>query len=461
MADINTDGSFLLPEKLAKLLPYKKIFSDEEKKERIALIPDAIDYWNNDIHYWDRKTKYGQMLANAYAFYRGTDPLYWFDLGQDERLTTFGNEHTVTWLSGDYHAYNVGSYGRDEALIYGLNDFDECVIADYQLDLWRLAVSINLIVRENGNNLDKKELNQVLDAMSDTYLARMRHFVSHKSDTQQQITASSAYGKLKDFLEIIQEKSTRDEMLDEWCPKRGESRKFDLTSEKLGSATVQEKEMIENAKPQYQSTLDTPIGFTFIEIARRLLAGTGSLGMDRFYVLVHDEDGLERILDVKEQPKPSPYPYMGDMAKKQYEGYSSNNALRVVTAHRKLSINPDKFMGWMELRGKPYSVQEHSPFKGSFPALVVEAKGKFEKCKLDNVKHYQQLAEQWASVLATHHAYAMRDEKEKQSLEQAIVSLVEGRDDEFKDLVRSVAFEYSDQVVSDWEASAALLGADQ
>lgn len=74
------------------------------------------------------------MKTSAYAFYRGTDPLYWYDFGQDERLARFGNENSVTWLSGDYHVYNAGSVRPGDQVIYGLNDYDESVIADYQLD---------------------------------------------------------------------------------------------------------------------------------------------------------------------------------------------------------------------------------------------------------------------------------------------------------------------------------------
>lgn len=69
----------------------------------------SIDYWNNEIHYWDRRNKQSKMMASPYSFYRGTYQLYWYDFGQDERLSQFGNEHTITWLSGDYHAWLVSS----------------------------------------------------------------------------------------------------------------------------------------------------------------------------------------------------------------------------------------------------------------------------------------------------------------------------------------------------------------
>lgn len=465
MARQEDDDVVLFPAELAKLLPYRKCLSGEEKKDRIALIPAAMDFWNNDHNYWDRRTKYDKMLGDPYTFYRGTCQLYWFDFGKDERLTMFGNEHTVTWLCGDYHAYNAGSFDRGEKnqVVYGLNDFDESVVADYQLDLWRLATSIKLIVRENDDNLSEEDLIKVLDAMSHTYLERMRHFVQHKSAIQEQITKDNAYGKLKDFLKVIENKATREKMLDKWCPEAQDgTRQFDVLSAKLGSATLEEKRMILNAMEQYQSTLENPSDLQVIDIARRLLAGTGSLGLDRYYILVKDnKDGVERILDVKEQPKPSPYHYMDKTAKVDYDTHvKDNDALRVVNAHRKLSLSPDPFMGWMKLKDKYYSVDERSPFKGSFPALLTEAHGKYKDCKLDSAKRYQKLAEQWAWVLATHHAYAMRDKKEQVSLEQAIVDAVGNRDTEFKTLVNAIAMEYADQVVSDWKSSAGLLGAD-
>lgn len=434
-----------------------------DPKERAALIPAAIDYWNNEIQYWDRRNKQAKMMTSAYSFYRGTDPLYWFDFGQDSRLQEFGNEHTVTWLSGDYHAYNAGSFHGKEEVVYGLNDFDEAVIADYQLDLWRLAVSVVLIARSN-QNLDDSDLSQVIDALSAKYLERMRHFAENKPAVQENITKENAYGKLKDFIEIIQEKHTREKMLNKWAPMGPDGvRRYDLSLEKLGSATVQEKQEIKNALYAYWETLEEPpnvSNFKVVDIARRLLAGTGSLGMDRFYVLVQDDAAnVERIIDIKEQCKPAPYPYMGASAQQLFHKHTGdNNAKAVVIATRTMSVRPDPFSGWMQLGDKTFSVQERSPWKGSYPALVEEATKKFKNLALDSKKRYEKLAEQWAWVLASNHAYARRDEEE--SLEKNLVELVGEQDEAFQALVRTIAFEYADQVERDWMSFKSGLGAD-
>ena len=121
------------------------------------------------------------------------------------------NEHTVTWLSGDY-AYNAGSFAQGSnkgVLVYGLNDFDESVIADYQLDLWRLAISVILIARSN-DYLRDKDLNHVLDALCAKYLERMHQLAQNKPIIAETISQQNAYGKLKHFMEIVQANYTRE-----------------------------------------------------------------------------------------------------------------------------------------------------------------------------------------------------------------------------------------------------------
>ena len=68
------------------------------------------------------------------------------------------------------------------------------------------------------------------------------------------------------------------------------------------------------------------------------------------------------------------------------------------------------------------------------------------------------MAKQWAWVLASQHAYARRDEKK--SLEESVVERVGEQDVAFKELVRTIAFEYADQVEKDWASFVQSLGAD-
>lgn len=107
--------------------------------------------WNNALSDKDSgQSKYCKMASAPLIFYRGTNHLFWSDFSDDKRLRYFGNRQTKTWLQGDLHAYNFGSYSNSkEEVVYDLNDFDETFIADYQYDLWCMAVSLVLVARQN------------------------------------------------------------------------------------------------------------------------------------------------------------------------------------------------------------------------------------------------------------------------------------------------------------------------
>ena len=120
--------------------------------DRPSNVISALQEWNKDLTPCDREAKYCKMASAPLVFYRGTDHLYWADFVGDERLEQFGSHETRTWLQGDLHAYNFGSFDNHSGeVVFDLNDFDECIYADYQYDVWRMAVSIVLIARQNDD----------------------------------------------------------------------------------------------------------------------------------------------------------------------------------------------------------------------------------------------------------------------------------------------------------------------
>ncbi len=53
--------------------------------------------------------------------------------------------------AGPIPAYNFGAYGHhDDQVRYGMDDFDDALIGDYQYDVWRLAISLVLDACENA-----------------------------------------------------------------------------------------------------------------------------------------------------------------------------------------------------------------------------------------------------------------------------------------------------------------------
>jgi uncharacterized protein (DUF2252 family) len=377
---------------------------------RALEVCSAINEWNQSLSVEDRKDKYDLMAASPFAFYRGTNHLFWADLAGDTRLTQFGDYGTRTWLQGDLHTDNFGAFGNDEGeVVYDVNDFDESVIADYQYDLWRMAVSLVLVAQENGGFSHKKQAN-VIKAFAASYLQTLSSYLGNNSEYETIFTPDNTYGRLNNFLEGCEKQSRRSTMLEKWTREKDGSRHFHPPEpdEKLGELKITDPRRTEilEAMEAYESDLwKKPEGhhgdyFRIKDIARRLKAGIGSLGVPRYYVLIEGETDSpddDRILDVKHQSKPTAYYYLSEPDQIEYFQFRSQfpgeEAKWHEAAYRALARHTDDHLGWMELSDGFYSVRERSFFKETFRTEKLTTKTRFTK-----------LAEQWGMVLATDHS---------------------------------------------------------
>ena len=83
--------------------------------------------------------KYELMAADVFSFYRATCFLFYEDLA----LNPIINNGPLSWICGDLHLENFGSYKGDNRLVYfDLNDFDEAMLAPCHLELARIVTSI-------------------------------------------------------------------------------------------------------------------------------------------------------------------------------------------------------------------------------------------------------------------------------------------------------------------------------
>lgn len=434
--------------------------SDEENARihgRQGLVVREIERYNKDLPEVARQAKYAKMAESPYVLYRGTNHLYWKDFEWDWRLNRFGSYRTRTWLNGDCHAYNFGAYDvrydtgdpSKVRVIYGLNDFDEAIVGDYQYDLWRLAVSLVLIATSPASPLLSRESTErVIDAVAQAYLDTLRGFAGNDDAHETFYSAEQGtYSRLKKFLGKVEKKKSRGKLLEKWTTEVDGETRFDVEMPRLAPVTPERYAQIEHAIPAYVETIRSGHGFgagffRVKDVARRLAAGTGSLGSARYYVLLEGDEGSgmdDVILDVKHQVPPSAYPYASEEQMALYHGLFPNEGIRHQQAYLALGYHPDRLLGWLELEGTAFSVRERSPFKESFPAEE----------ELTSEKRFVRMAEQWGRCLATEHARA--DGIMDYSLSEEVAELVGEHDGEFRRVVREVAFGYAEQVASDWE----------
>jgi uncharacterized protein (DUF2252 family) len=423
-------------------------------QSRTSFVVTEVTNANSLLSSATRAEKYGLMKASAFTFFRGSNHLYWKDFGNSSQLFSYGGlSSTRTWLGGDMHVDNMGSFDDDQGdVVYALNDFDEAVIGDYQLDVWRLAVSVMLVAREDGVGL--ADQGAVLDSFTEAYLDAMASYAGNSGETTRKFLASNTFGLLDDFLNNVTASNSRVEMLNDWTLLIGGVRRLDTSSNPdLAPVTAAVDTDVRNHIAAYRSTLSgggtsLPASyFTVKSVVERLHAGLGSLGATRYYVLIEgptsgqDDD---RILDIKAQTTPTPWSYLSSTAVSQTNAVCGGNmALRTVLAYKALGYRVDDLLGWVALSdGKTYSVRERSPFKDTFDTTT-----------LTTTTRLTNLAEQWGQVLATHHARADKDWDSSVfpgSLDGQINALTNGDHAGFRALVRALALDYADQVELDY-----------
>lgn len=412
----------------------------------------AIDAWNGELSDTDREAKYCKMAGSAFSFYRGTNHLFWSDLAGDPRLARYGNEKTHVWLQGDLHAYNFGAFDNDRGDIqYTLNDFDESLVADYQYDVWRMAASLVLIARANGALPDGRQ-RDVLDAFTESYLDTIASYRGNDDELDIAFTEKNTSGALDDFLDAVADDNSRAEALSKWTVVHDGARVFDTDRAELAALSADDDAALREGIEAYGQTLSGRLDysadyFRVKSTARRLLAGTGSLGTPRYYALIDgpsESPDDDLILDIKRQSAPTAYEFLDASARAAYDGAFTDHARRHAIAMKALLDNVDDHLGWLRLSDGDYSVRERSVYKEAFPTE-----------ELDTRSRFTDLATYWGAILATTHSRSDEDFEAggiRFSADKQIDEATDHHHSEFRNLVRDVAFAYADQVNADWTA---------
>ena len=130
-----------------------------------------------------------------------------------------------------------------------------------------------------------------VSAFAAGYKAQLEAFRGNSNEKSFQLTASNAYGQIDDFLVSTASADSRAAMLKKWTSSSNGVRTFDLSYVKLAAVSSAERTAVTAAIAAYRSTVTSLLGssasyFAVKDVARRLDAGIGSLGVVRYYVLI-------------------------------------------------------------------------------------------------------------------------------------------------------------------------------
>lgn len=295
--------------------------------------------------------KYSAMRANSFSFLRGTCHLFYDHLSKNSPHQSV----PLTWCCGDLHLENFGSYKGDNRLTYfDINDFDEAALAPATWELARLVTSILVSAQSFGiSNANAQALSaQFLSAYASAILLGKARCVERET----------AHGMVRELMEQLRLR-TRANFLNGRSQKKGKLRRFRLDGKKTLPVSEEQRIKVSDFIRHFARSQPHPEFFQIIDIARRI-AGTGSLGVDRYAILVEGKGSPDQnyLLDLKQAQTSSIAKHLGTI-----QPAWANQAERVVTLQQRMQAVSMAFLHPVVVDGQSYVLRALQPLEDRVP----------------------------------------------------------------------------------------------
>jgi len=303
-----------------------------------------IQEYNKDISGELLQMKMEALLESPFRFYRGTCHLF----AEDFQKAYSAKAKVTTWICADLHFENFGSYkGQNRLVYFDINDFDESFLGIPEVDLARFLTSI--IIAGRQMRAKAKDIHDTLIMLADAYVANLH------AGKALMMEHEVAHDKLKKYFDEL---LSRDR--DAFIAKRTEKKKTGLVIKTDG---VMSKPITASRKKQVFAALNRLLKsnkhFADLELkdAAFRIAGTGSLGLQRYEVLCYSKKrGKYYFLDIKEARR-SCYTHITKIKQPRF----ANEAERTLYAGWVMQFCTPGYMQTLEIDNKWYVVKELQP----------------------------------------------------------------------------------------------------
>ncbi len=292
-----------------------------------------------------RQLKYRAMRASPFAFMRGTCHLF-YDQLQPQGLFKAA---PLTWLCGDLHLENFGSYKGDNGQVYfDINDFDEAALAPASWDLLRLLTSVQVAADSLG--IDCSDANQLGTQLLTAYADALAQGKAYC------VERDTAQGLVQALLTDLRERR-RPQFLDSRTRLKGKKRQLSTDGKKALPASEAQRKLVTNFMERFARTQDEPDFFEVLDVARRI-AGTGSLGLERYVILVRGKGSPDGnyLLDLKAAQPSALAPHL-----QAVQPAWETPAHRIVALQRRLQSVTVAFLHPVLLDKAPYVLRSLQP----------------------------------------------------------------------------------------------------
>jgi uncharacterized protein (DUF2252 family) len=377
--------------------------------------------------------RYLRMKQCPFAFFRGADTVMAADLAATPK------SGLRVQACGDCHVSNFGGFGSPERqLVFDINDFDETLPAPWEWDVKRLATSIVLVGRQNGEGEHRCE--KAVRMAVESYRRHMGEYANMRalevwySQIQAKALITGAKTKAaKKYWEQIEEKAklhTAEQVFPgmtnvvKGLPRIIDHPPLIYHPRQRIKLAQRVREMFRRYRltlpEERRVILDR---YHIVDIARKVV-GIGSVGTRCAVVLLMADEGDPLFLQFKEALPSVLEPYAG---KSRYAYHGE----RVVTGQRMLQSASDIFLGWTrDDQGHDYYFRQLRDMKMTVDVVDMPREDWIEYIKLCG----------WS--LARAHA---------RTGDAAQISGYLGERDVFDEAIAKFALAYADQTEKDYE----------
>lgn len=302
------------------------------------------------------KVKYKLMQGDPFRFFRGTAHLFYEDLHGHNPLP----HAPLSWICGDLHLENYGSFKGDNRLVYfDINDFDDAMLAPAVLDIARMVCSI--FVAFDSLKIEEAKAVKMAQLFLKIYSETLARGKAYYIEPQ------TAKGIVYKFLEGVSRRKDKS-ILRKRTIRRKDSltillehpRHFALEPKLKSELTVYLSDWL-------QHNSYSPYNFQVQDVAFRM-AGTGSLGLKRYLFLLSskNQEGKHMLMEMKQSIPPSPEKYIS-VQQPQWE----SEAQRVVNIQQRMQNISPALLSYGHFRKDSFMIQEMQPTKDSFDFKLV------------------------------------------------------------------------------------------
>ncbi|NMP31182.1 DUF2252 family protein [Thalassotalea sp. M1531] len=323
--------------------------------------------------------KHKKMATSPFIFFRGSAPLFYADIKAGNLVIPDAlNCIPNTTIIGDCHTSNFGFLTEEgshgDKVIFSPNDFDDACIAPAAWDLARFITSLFLAIEhcklvkanqiESKKDYSNKQLatkphaQEAASAFLNDYIATCQACID---DESYRYKALSTFQTEHILHKPLMKASQRSAFGKDFLTKSALAKAIKITGNRITFIDNAEK-FVALSKDEYEginATFRPYVDDHIHDIVLRINAGTGSVNMSRYYLLVGPKQNpsnqlnLCHVVEVKQQRKAAPLYYFEELSPVN----QLNAAHLTANCQRRMQRSPDLVLDEVEWKASHWLIR--------------------------------------------------------------------------------------------------------